>query len=151
MNKSVATKVEDAKRLLAIASAIDKGPIRVAWNGIWVHVKRAIGLMECTVLIDDVLRNSTIQDGSLFMPELIDFALRAHIVEAYTDLVLPEQVEAKYDLLYLTDLFDVVSGVISKAQLDSIINAINTLSNRVLVGRNGRWLASEYKRSEGIH
>lgn len=59
-----------------------------------------------------------------YMPEVMDFAIRMAVIEAYTNISLPKDSDHLYALLYRTDLWERVRDEISEDQLDQILNSI---------------------------
>ena len=59
-----------------------------------------------------------------YKPELTDFALRMCVIDAYTNVALPDDVALSYVLLYHTDLYDWVRPHINNAQFEVLAEAI---------------------------
>jgi len=63
-------------------------------------------------------------DTGEFLPERMEFAIRLCVINAYTNVRLPEDTEHQYSIIYRTDLWDTVSRYISMAQYNAMVNAI---------------------------
>lgn len=60
-----------------------------------------------------------------YLPENKEFALRMCVVEMYTNVRMPKDVEKLYGILYGTDLYEKVLGEISGYQYEAMIDAID--------------------------
>lgn len=96
----------------------------IEWNGISILVKPNLTLKDMLSFVDAVVKNCFSEDGT-FMPETKNFAIRNYIVEYYTNISLPSNVEKRYDLLYHQDFLDAVIANIDSSQFDAIIDAID--------------------------
>lgn len=96
----------------------------IEWNGVSILVKPNLTLKDMLSFVDAVVKNCFSEDGT-FMPETKNFAIRNYIVEYYTNISLPSNVEKRYDLLYHQDFLDAVIANIDSSQFDAIIDAID--------------------------
>ena len=55
-------------------------------------------------------------DTGEYMPEVREFATRASVMEAYTNIRVPQNPEHQYQMLYCTDLWDIIINAISGSQ-----------------------------------
>lgn len=107
-------------------SPANKQYTKVLWHkNKTLLVRRFIPLNEVPQLIDMIMSTIINPQEKYFMPELKDFAIRAGVVMYYAVVQMPETTEAQYELLYTTDLYDVVKKNANLAQIDSIIDAVD--------------------------
>ena len=94
------------------------------WAGIRVKIKRTLPLRDMLEFVSDAV-GCCFQENGEYMPELLDFAIRANILTRYANFSMPDNLEHRYELAYNTDAVDFVCGKINSAQLNEIIAAIN--------------------------
>ncbi len=94
------------------------------YNNEAISIRPILSLKEMTDLVQNMLKACEAKQGIL-APELIDFSFRLFIVSAYSLVEMPEEVEKQYQLLYMTNLFDIVVANINPAQYQGMIRAIN--------------------------
>lgn len=95
------------------------------WHGVDIVIRKAIGLQESIEFVHQVVNGCFSDNEGDYMPELKDFAIRACLIEKYTNIRLPESSAKMYDMLYKTDLCSFVCGYISAEQFTSMVDAIN--------------------------
>lgn len=95
----------------------------IIWNNIELHVKRVLGLKESLAFVDDIVSSCFIDSSKEYLPEVEDFAIRCATVEAYTNVKLPEPIEHKHRIMYMTDLFAEVQNYIDMDQFEDLCKA----------------------------
>lgn len=108
----------------AAANSFDK-TVSCEWGGIQIEVKKILSLEEMLAFIDNVTAACFSDDGTVYAPEMTDFALKVAIVELYTNITLPKDIRKKYDILYNTNLVSAIVACVNKDQIDSIVTAID--------------------------
>ena len=110
----------------------------VDWHGAELEVKKKIPAAVMYDLVRNVADACFDKETGEYLPEVRDFAERVAIVSAYANVRLPEDdVEHLHDILYRTDLYEVVWKSICSDQLLAISDAIDqriearTEANRV--------------------
>lgn len=93
------------------------------WIGIDVKIKRVIGVSDMIRFVRRVV-DTTYEDDSEFMPEATEFAFKSCLVEFFTNLRMPSNAEKQYDIIYGTDIVDVILDVVSDSQIRDIRAAI---------------------------
>lgn len=96
----------------------------VAWNGIDINVKRTLSFKDMLTFVNNVFQLCFDGETGEFMPELKDFAIKSYILEMYTDIELPDNVQEKYDLIYCSDAFECILPYIHSSQLSEMIHAL---------------------------
>ncbi|MEG1562299.1 MAG: hypothetical protein RR365_00980 [Bacteroides sp.] len=90
-----------------------------------VEVKKEISLVEASKLINSVVE-SCIEDGK-YIPICKRFAFRKYVIEAYTNIALPENINKQYDFVYGTNVFTKIASAINPAQLAEICESIDEM------------------------
>lgn len=121
-NKIKKISINDFKKAIRDNYASDK---TVEWNGLQVVIKKKLNLTEMLVFVENVAASCFSEDKTTYNPELKDCAVRAAVIELYTNISLPFNVHKKYDLLYGSDIFQVVIENIDTAQFNDMMNAID--------------------------
>lgn len=96
---------------------------RIQWRGLDVIIRSMIDLPEIPSFFSSVMSACYDEEHDLFMPEMLDFAVRANTVLRYSNIILPDDAEEQYRILYGTDLFQTVKDNICFDQVESIIKA----------------------------
>ncbi len=99
---------------------VDFGYDPYNWSGVQVLIRPLIELEEMVELVNDIMQTCVDSKTQIFMPEMMDFALRVHILISYTNVELPQAVHEQYRLVYGTSLYDDVTEVINKGQVQAI-------------------------------
>ena len=94
------------------------------WNDIEVTIKKNISLKEMLGFVDAAVNSCFSEATNTYMPEVKDFAIRVNVLERYANFTMPSDVEAQYDLVYCTDIFERILEHINIAQFDDILTAI---------------------------
>ena len=68
--------------------------------------------------------NGCFNSNGEYMPENLDFVIRLCVIDAYTNVDLPEDVNDRHYLVYRTDLYNTVLQFINRYQFDCMTNAI---------------------------
>ena len=103
----------------------------VEWNGLDVEIRRNITLTEMLAIVDNVVKACFSEQDGKYMPELKDFAVRAAVVELYTNLSAPSNIHKRYDLLYASDIWNVILNNIDMDQFVQMTEAIEKKMNHI--------------------
>lgn len=96
----------------------------VEWRGVEFIIKQTLSIGEMLEFVNDVVTGCFQENGG-FLPEVADFAIKLGILNKYTTLELPGELERCYEIVYCTDLVEFVSGYINTEQLGEITASIN--------------------------
>lgn len=96
----------------------------IEWHDAQLRVKYALPLTDMLAFVDDVV-GSCFHDKLGYMPEVKDFAIKTNILSRYANFSLPDNLEHRYQLVYMTDAVDAVCAAIDGTQLQEIVNSIN--------------------------
>lgn len=97
----------------------------VEWHGLEVNIKPTLSIAEMVEFVMQVTQSCFDRNNATFTPEFKDFAIRTCILEKYTNFTLPNKVEHMYELLYCTDVIDLVLPHVNHQQFNEMISAIN--------------------------
>ena len=97
----------------------------IEWHDAQLRVKYALSLTDMLAFVDDVV-GSCFHDKLGYMPEVKDFAIKTNILSRYANVSLPDNLEHRYQLVYMTDAVDAVCAAIDGTQLQEIVNSINS-------------------------
>lgn len=98
----------------------------VEWNGVEVTIKPTLSFKDVLSFVDSVVKSCFTTDNGSYIPEVKEFVTKCCILEMYANFALPTNVERKYDLVYCTDAVNMVVANINTAQLQEIVEAIDT-------------------------
>ena len=79
--------------------------------------------------INSIIADCRGPDGNI-MVELVPFSIRLHIINAYSFVDLPEDINEIYYIVYNSDLYETVINNVNCSQVDSIINSVNSIVSR---------------------
>ncbi len=97
----------------------------IQWHGVDIVVKKTISLQNAMEFVNQVVNGCFSDADGDYMPELKDYAIRACMIEKYTNIRLPENTNTMYNMMYQTDLCEHVCAAIDKAQFTALVDAIN--------------------------
>lgn len=115
--------IEESKNVI---DGFVENEVTVNWHGNKLVIKRTLTAMEMLQIVENVTRGSFNDDNASFTPELTDFVFLREVVEKYTNVDIPQDVEDLYALLYRTDIIDVIMDNINGRQFTKMYNAITT-------------------------
>ena len=93
------------------------------WNGVTVVVKTLLSFQEMMEFAGRVKANCFV-DGE-YLPEVRDFAIRDCIVDMYSNIRLPDNIEHKYEILYRTDICQEIVKYVNSDQYEQLLVAID--------------------------
>lgn len=97
--------------------------VTYGWHGCEITVKRYISLESTMRFVDSVV-SVCFSDGGEYMPEIMDFAIKSKVVEEYSNVSLPDNIEHRHKLIYGTDIVESILDNVSEAQVREIVSAI---------------------------
>ena len=92
------------------------------WFGVEVEIIRTISKDDASDFADILVQACFNEDGG-YTPGKMDFALRSGIVMLYTNIDLPEDDEARYQIVYGSDLVSFIYENINQSQYEAIVDA----------------------------
>lgn len=138
------------------------------WNGLTISITHTISLQDVFNLVAEVVDNCFMGDGS-YMPEAMQPLLDCAVVEKYTNISLPANLEARYELVMKSGIMDFILPKINNNQYNDIVlavrdkidymcdantiafnNAINTMNSAMTNIQNGMTgLIDQYSSVDG--
>lgn len=97
----------------------------IDWMGCSIHVKRFLEFQEMMGFVNGVTSGCFAKSDNSYMPEARDFFFRCHIVEYYTNIELPDDLEEKNQLLYGTNIIETILRNVDMGQFQAIMDAID--------------------------
>ena len=97
----------------------------VEWRGLTIVVKHTLSLKEVLEFVDNVAKTCFASDTGAFIPEVKDFAIKSNILEKYTNISLPSNLEHRYETLYYTDIINIILETINQQQFNEIMLSID--------------------------
>lgn len=97
----------------------------IQWNGVDVVVKKCIPFEEMMSFVDSVVKSCFTSDNAVYVPEVKEFAVKCNLLDTYANFTLPSNASAKYELIYQSDIVNIVLGYIDREQFQEILNAID--------------------------
>ena len=95
------------------------------WNGLTITVKKTLSLNEMLSFVGSTVSSCFDQDTGAYLPEAKDFAVRANIIDMYTDISMPDGIERQYDFLVKTDIVERVLSRVNDEQFARLMKAID--------------------------
>lgn len=95
------------------------------WFDNEITIRRTLPITDMLAFVNDVVSNCC-YDGEGYTPEVKDFIIKSNILTKYANFNLPNNLEHCYALVYGTDAVDVVLKHVNKAQLQDILNSIDS-------------------------
>lgn len=71
-----------------------------------VTVKPRLDATEMAIMVNSVVREVFDPVDNSYNPEIYDLCLRKAVIEAYTNVIVPENLDKAYELIYGADLFE---------------------------------------------
>ena len=93
------------------------------WNDLDVVITPVISLQSVFEIVAEVCTNSFSEDGQ-YIPEAVEAVLNCAVIERYTNIALPADLEERYNLVLKSGILDVVIPQISQTQYEQIVSAI---------------------------
>lgn len=97
----------------------------IDWNGVPLTVRTHIPFNLMLQFVRDVVETCFSVDTGEYLPEAKDIAIKCAIIEYYSNLELPEDIEQKYEFVYRTNAVQVIMEHLDKNQLNQILVAID--------------------------
>lgn len=95
------------------------------WRGLEIHIKKRIGVADMLDFVNTVVAWCIDEDTGEYRPEWRAFSYRLEIVEKYTNLTLPKDLDKQYRILLCNDLIDMIVNSVDISQLAGIEEAID--------------------------
>lgn len=101
------------------------------YQGMPYTVRRSIPVEAMLQFVRDVVEPCFLDDGT-YLPEIQGFAFRCALLEYYTNIRLPQDIDKRAEIVYGTEVVDSVISVASAAQIDELRLAIEMKIDHML-------------------
>lgn len=98
----------------------------IEWNGLQVVIKKNLSLEEMMTFANSVVKSCFDQASGAYMPEVKDFAIRANVLDMYTNFTLPKDLNKQYDMVIRSGAVEMVLNYINYAQFNELVKAIDS-------------------------
>lgn len=98
----------------------------VEWNGLQVIIKKNLSLEDMMTFANSVVKSCFDQASGAYMPEVKDFAIRANVLDMYTNFTLPKDLGKQYDMVIQSGAVEMVLNYINYAQFNELVKAIDS-------------------------
>ena len=103
-----------------------KDIVLVEWCDIDLEVKKSLAFDDMLQFVHDVVKTCTEQEHGGYMPELKEFAIRMNIVETYSNVRLPSNLNHKYHILTNSGIVETILNHINTEQFNCMREAIDS-------------------------
>lgn len=97
----------------------------ITWCGRKVAVRRFLPFADMMSFVDGVVSGCFAKSDNRYLPEARDLFFRCSIVGFYTNIVLPDPIEEKNQILYGTNIIDMILQNIDMGQFRAIMDGID--------------------------
>lgn len=111
----------DLKRVVGISGKQYK---TVQWHTSELVIKQILTVEEYMATVNNILHDCKAPNSDDVAVELIDFAIKANIISAYSFVELPKDINSMYYIVYASDLYETVLSQANKKQIESIIDSV---------------------------
>ena len=98
----------------------------IEWNGLQVVIKKNLSLEEMMTFANSVVKSCFDQASGAYMPEVKDFAIRANVLDMYTNFTLPKDLSKQYDMVIRSGAVEMVLNYINYTQFNELVKAIDS-------------------------
>jgi len=98
----------------------------IEWNGLQVVIKKNLSLEEMMTFANSVVKSCFDQASGAYMPEVKDFAIRANVLDMYTNFTLPKDLSKQYDMVIRSGAVEMVLNYINYVQFNELVKAIDS-------------------------
>lgn len=114
----------------------NKSELLMTWAGGESHVKYMVGLGDIISIVMQTAAGCFDEDGE-YMPEVKDALMWSNIVDAYTDIELPEDIMLRSEIFMWTNLTEMIKEFVNIDQISAIQDAIDArIANMIAAGNN---------------
>lgn len=105
---------------------------KFVWAGLEIEVKRFLTMEEMFDFTNTVFETCFRQDDSSYLPEVKDFMIRSCILDAYTNIEIPDDLQTRYDMVYRYEIIPEVMKYVDQNQFNAVLMAIDSKINNRL-------------------
>lgn len=105
---------------------------KFVWAGLEIEVKRFLTIGEMFDFTNTVFEACFRQDDASYRPEVKDFMIRSCILDAYTNIEIPDDLQTRYDMVYRYEIIPEVMKYVDQNQFNAVLMAIDSKINNRL-------------------
>lgn len=105
--------------------------VTIDWYGVEVEVRRTINFENAMRFVDGVVSITYDNQTGSYTPELKDLGIRKSVIDLYTNVELPTDIEECHEVLYETNLFESVLNLINGRQFNMLVASIDEKLNYI--------------------
>lgn len=90
-----------------------------------IEIKKTLSLQEMANMVGFVVETCIDKETGTYFAQLKDFAIYRQLITLYTNIRLPSSPDALYNLIYQTDIIDVINHNVNQNQYADIMMAID--------------------------
>lgn len=105
---------------------------KFVWAGLEIEVKRFLTMEEMFDFTSTVFETCFRQADSSYLPEVKDFMIRSCILDAYTNIEIPDDLQTRYDMVYRYEIIPEVMKYVDQNQFNAVLMAIDSKINNRL-------------------
>ena len=94
------------------------------WDNQTIEVKKFLPIGEAMGFVSNVV-DGCFDDNGTFIPEALDFLKRYELVKRYTNIAMPNDTTDTYAILYGTELYNDIFGMVNLDQANALYVAID--------------------------
>lgn len=98
----------------------------IIWNGRQITVTRLLPFRDVSQFINAVMDLCFDTEHEIAVPEAADFAIRLNVLMRYAGIMMTNDIEEQYRIVYESGLYEAVIEVINTAQLEAIRQTVQT-------------------------
>lgn len=124
----------------------DNNYVSTNFHGVPFRYRESIGLSEMLSIVQCVSDSVIEADGTDYTPHMFEIALYKEIIETYTDIVLPEDIQEAYEFILNSRIMNHINTLINQEQIEAIVKNINNTVDY----RQQMAISSQTKRTEEL-
>ena len=97
-----------------------------------VTIRRRLPLQDMLAFVNDVVNGCFSGEGNSYLPEVKEFLVKSCVLEYYTNVSLPANIKARYELIYKLDGADgLINSILSEIDREQYFDIINALDEKI--------------------
>ena len=117
-------KTVTPREIKQITNAISDKPKTILWHGKRINVNPLLSLKEMFELVDEIMAGCIKEPEKTIVLEAVDFIFKIKTLSKYTDIMLPDDLEEQYRIIYASDLVESVFSNVNQIQLNVLRDVI---------------------------
>lgn len=98
--------------------------ITVEWNELDIDIFRTLSFTQMLKFVKSIV-DLCFDENEEYLPEIKDFATKRAVIESYTNIALPQNVEKCYEILFVSDIVQFIVQHIDEEQFYGMMAAVD--------------------------